>query len=343
MSRKIVLLVTIFLGFSWLNPVQAGFGVAPPKVKANQSLLPGSHFEQKIMISRSTGEAAVLESFIKADAFADWITIDRGEKFDMTEGELQVPMIVKVDVPKDAEIGDYRGEISIRLSPKGSEGKPGVAIAMGAVLDIDLNVSDKVFVEYNVRRMNMFDLYQLPTPWNYPIFFKFLYRVKVLTTIENTGNVEIAPTKMELEVFDLPEKNLLESVAVTRMNKVPANQTGDIVAYFPVNLAPGDYWGKIKVYNDDKVIDKQKIAFHVLAETKRPSGWYPWVLLGIYISAVLLILLSLFKIRIWTYIFKAVILFLWPFKWLLILSLGLLNKIKIAFFRWLHDKTSKYK
>ena len=91
-----------------LHPANAGFGISPPYVKSDR-LIPGSYYEQKITLLRSAADEnlqAVIS--IEAPEIASWISIDKGEQFDLPAGKLQVPMIVRVDVPDNAEIDNYK-------------------------------------------------------------------------------------------------------------------------------------------------------------------------------------------------------------------------------------------
>src|SRR3989339_452196 len=149
-------------------------------------------------------------------------------------------------LPDSAEIGDYKGYINVKIVPKVQSGGSGVSIALGARIDIDLRITDKAFLDFNVRRVSIPDFEQLGTPWKWPIFSWFFYRTKVEMKIENTGNIKVAPSKVHIDVYDLTEKELLESYDDNSIEKVEPFKTETVVASFPTKLKPGQYWGKIK-------------------------------------------------------------------------------------------------
>src|SRR3989339_2058268 len=112
-------------------------------------------------------------------------------------------MVVLIDVPSSAEIGNYQGYINIQVSPKGQGTGGGVAIALGARVDVDLNITKEAFLDFTIRKFDIPDIEMLSKPWSYPIFSRFFYKVKAEITVKNTGNVKVAPTKATLEVYDL--------------------------------------------------------------------------------------------------------------------------------------------
>ena len=61
----------------WVNQASAGFGISPPYVKSDR-LIPGTHYEQKISLLRSSAEEELTARvIINAPEIEDWITIDQ--------------------------------------------------------------------------------------------------------------------------------------------------------------------------------------------------------------------------------------------------------------------------
>ena len=223
MYKKYLLFLLFVIGgvLSCVSIAYAGFGIAPPYLKSKNPLSPGSHFEQKITLLRSASDGDLRANIVmNALEVADWITIDKGNNFLLPKGKSQVPMVVSVDVPKDAEVGDYDGYMSIQVLPADKKPGSGVAIALGARVDIELTVSDETFIEFLIRKVEIPKLETLGKPWNWKIFSWFFYRLKVVMTIENTGNIKIAPSQVHLDVYDLTEKKLLESHDDKRLKDV---------------------------------------------------------------------------------------------------------------------------
>src|SRR3989339_579957 len=237
MFKKALAIFIFFVCLTWSSGAQAGFGISPPYLKTDKPIFPGANYEQTITLLRSSAEDELTAKItVNAPEIESWIAIDKGYSFDLPKGQLRVPMMVRVNVPDSAEIGDYKGYINVKIVPKVQSGGSGVSIALGARIDIDLRITDKAFLDFNVRRVSIPDFEQLGTPWKWPIFSWFFYRTKVEMKIENTGN--------------------------------------------------------IKIYKDKDIIYKDKIAFTVMTHGELPSGTkigvWPWVLLSLYVSLVLL-------------------------------------------------------
>ncbi len=350
LNTKKLLLTTLMLSggiFVWQNSASAGFGISPPYVRTNK-IIPGSHYEQVVTLLRSSAEDDLQADVqVVAPDIASWISIDKGETFDLPKGKLQVPMIVKVDVPPDTEIGNYKGYLNIRVAPKGAQAQGGVAIALGARVDIDLTVTNEAFYDFLVRAVSIPDLEEPGWPWNWPIFSRFFYRVNMVMKVENTGNAKVAPTKVHIDIYDIGEKKLLESHDDKSVKKIEPYQTTDITASFPTELTPGEYWGKIKIYKDTEVVRTDQVAFTIYKPGAGPAGIvkigkWQWILLFGYIFIILAFIFTLIKIKIWRYIFKLLYLLSWPIRFLAKKSIELWQKTKLKFWRWLHKKSAKY-
>lgn len=347
MYRKLALFLCLMLLMSWGNIARAGFGISPPYVKTEKPVFAGSHFEQRITLLRSSADTDMdAQISIKAPEIESWISIKNGNTFDLPKGALQVPMIVAVDVPKDAEIGNYKGYINIRMAPKGASGGSGVAIALGARVDIDVDVTDQAMLDFIVSQINIPDFEVFKRPWNWKIFSMFFYRIKVGLDLENTGNTKIAPTNVHIDVYDLAEKNLLESHDDTSIEQVEPFERKIVYASYPTKLAAGSYWGHIKVYKDKSVVRKEKISFTVFPPGGSPTGvkmgFWPWFMLSAIVLVILLFIVLLIKLRSWRAVFRVLYIVFWPLIMILRLLKGLLKKLNKKFWRWMGKKASRY-
>jgi len=346
MNRKLLLILTFAIIFSlWTNQAQAGFGISPPYVKSDK-ILPGSHYEQKINLLRSSAEEDLkAEISINAPEISSWISIDKGETFNLPKGELRVPMIVRVDVPSDAAIGRYTGYINARIAPA-SDTKGGVAIALGARIDIDLNVTKDTFPDFLIRSISIPDLEELKAPWNWPVFSWLFYRIKIGMNIENTGNVKIAPSKVHLDVWDLNEKVLLQANDDKSIEKIDPFEVKTVVATFPTKLKAGQYWGKIKIYKNEEIVRDDKVAFTIVPPGSLPGGTklgpWPWLMLFGLIILALFIIWVLIKVKIWKYIFKMIYFICRPLIFIGKKIGALFKGLKYKFWRWMHKKASNY-
>ncbi len=341
-----VIIFSFVLFLSCVLEAQAGFGISPPYLKSDQ-LIPGTQYSQSISLLRSSAEDDLVANItVNAPDIESWISIDKGFTFDLPAGQLRVPMNVTIDVPADAPLGDYQGYLSVRISPKTKSGG-GVAVALGARIDIDLTLTKDTFPDFKVLTIQIPDFEELTPPWSWRFFRWFFYRIEMNMKIENTGNVDTAPTKVTMEVYDLTEKNLLETLSDTSFKKIKAYQTGTINASFPTQLGEGQYWGKIKVYKGNEIVHANKIAFTVAApgtlqNYNRQLGLWPWVLLSAVIVLAIICLLVLVKIKIWKYLITLLYWLAWPLRFLLGLFKKLLGAVREKFWSGMHARALNY-
>ncbi len=347
--KKLFWLVLLLLG-SLLIPTigRAGFGISPPFI-VNKQLFPGSHYEQKINLLRSSAEEDLeVEIKINAPEIASWIKVDKGEKFILPKGQFQVPMTVMINPPKNADLGNYKGNINVRVAPNKTPEGGGVAIALGARIDIDLTLTNVSFADFLVRLVSVPDFEVLEKPWNWKIFSRFFYRIKVVMNIQNKGNVPIGPSKVHIDVYDISNKTLLQSSDDKKIKPIEAFETGQAVASFPTNLPPGQYWAAVKIYKDNEVVNSYKLGFTIYNQGENPGGptklgYFPWLMMGGLILAGLATLLVLLRLRAWRLITS-------PTSFLLVLILRpivrtsylIYKKISDKFWKWISKKASKY-
>ena len=245
---SLILVIGILLSLSLVQITQAGFGISPPYVR-NDHLLPGSHFEQVITLTRSKPEEPVeIRVEIDAPEIKDWIKIAEGEKFVYPAGFQQFPMTVIVDVPADAGYSTYYGKMNIKAAPVGPEGQ--VRVALGAQADIRLTVSGEEYSDFKIRNISIPDLEE-----GWPI--------KFVVSLENLGNVKVRPSKVYLEIFDNFYQEKLESGEIVNMSWVDPFKVGESVGEFPIKLASGQYWANFEVYKEENVVLRDKIRFNV--------------------------------------------------------------------------------
>lgn len=351
--RKIGLVISLilFVFLAWAPPVLAGFGISPPNVRTNKPVFAGSHFEQKITLLRSSAEEVLTAKItVNAPEIESWIKIDQGFEFDLPKGNTRTPMIVIVDVPKDAEIGEYKGYMNVKVVPKESAGGGGVAIALGARIEIEINVTDEPFVEFLVRKVEISDFKTLGRPWNWSVFLglfdRLFYRVRVPMKIENTGNIKVAPTKVVLDVYDRLEKEIINTYTDESIKKVPPFATETVSASFPTKLPPGGYWGQVKIYKDNEIIRKDKLLFQITPYEGKdidtsPGAW-AWAVLGTIILIILIIIFVLIKVKIWRNLFKILFVLSWPARFVWIKIKQAAQALKIKFWKWMHKKSAEY-
>ncbi len=348
MRKKILIFLLFLMGLGWSEEASAGFGISPPYLK-NNFLIPGSSYEQTINLLRSSAEDELTANIeVDAPEIASWIKIDKGNSFILPKNEVRVPMTVRVDVPKNAEVGTYEGRMNVRVASAGTGG-PGVSVALGARIDISLTVTNESLTDFLIRQVLILDeTEELEWPWNvWPLKY-FFFRIKARLTLENKGNVKIAPSKVRLDIYD-PNMNLLESSNDKSLKKVEPFATEDIIASFPTNLTAGTYSGKISVFKGEQIVGTFKMGFdiHKAGELGgRALGPWPKILAAAVFVLIILLVFLFVKYRGWRiFIFLALV--IWAvlrtvFGPLAKLLAYIYQQLKKKIFEWALEKAREY-
>jgi hypothetical protein len=239
-----VLLVVLIPDFA-----QASFGITPPYVR-NTSLTRNITYEQQILLVRGDPSVPLkAEVVVDAPEIASWIEIVEGTLIALPRGEQKVPMTVRVRVPSDAEFKDYEGVIRIRTVPDDSVVNSGaVNISLGAQVQINLSVIDRRIEDFRVRKVSLGDL-------NEGRKFGWLYypgMIRFDMMIENTGNVDISPSRVEFKIYDFSGNLLLEETDnLGHIPEVAPYDTKDVTAEIPTRLPAGNYFVRFSIFNGD--------------------------------------------------------------------------------------------
>jgi hypothetical protein len=263
MSKFLVVLFLIPVFFLSIGVpfVEASFGITPPYVK-NTSLIRNSTYEQQILLVRGDPNVElVAEVTIDAPEIAGWIQIVEGNRIPLPKGEQKVPMTVRVTVPEEAEFKNYTGSIRIRTLPADGQVTPGaVSISLGALVDIDLSVIDKEIEDFRVRKISIGELNAgHKFAW---LFFPGKARVEMM--IENIGNVEVAPSKVDLRIYERTGTVLLEETKhVGKITKIKPYGTDTVTAEIPTRLPAGSYVARYRIYNGDDVKQEGDVSLTI--------------------------------------------------------------------------------
>jgi hypothetical protein len=258
-SLCIAILLFIILG---ADLALAGFGVTPPYVR-NTSLTRNSTYEQQILLVR--GDPTVpLKATVIVDApeIWDWIEIVEGTEFELPRGEQKVPMTVRIKVPENAEFKSYEGAIRIKTGATDDAVSSGaVNISLGAQVDIALNVIDKEIKDFRIRKINISDLNEgHKLGW---LFFPGKIRFGML--LENTGNIDVAPSKVSFKIYDATGNVLLEETkSKGKIKKVKPYATEEIIADLPTRLPAGTYIARYQIFNDEEIKQEGDVNLNVL-------------------------------------------------------------------------------
>jgi hypothetical protein len=289
-----VLFIPVLFSSVSVDFVHAGFGITPPYVR-NTSLIRNSTYEQQILLVRGeANEAQKAEIIIDAPEIESWIEIVEGAAIPMPRGEQKVPMTVRVTVPDDAEFKNYKGAIRIRtVADDGQVTSGAVNISLGARVDIDLDVIDKVIKDFRVRRISVGELNEgKKFAW---LFFPGKINFEML--IENTGNIEIAPSEVKFRIFERTGKVLLEETDnIGKMDKILPYATSITNAEIPTRLPSGSYLVRYQIFNDQDIKQEGELSLTISpAGTLQTAGFG---FIGLSLAHKISILLPIFSIII---------------------------------------------
>lgn len=255
----IVLLGVLFFG--GVHVAHAGFGITPPYVN-NDRLTRGTVYEQRITLVRSdpTNDQKA-EISLNIPGVESWFIVDKGTSFILPAGETQVPIVISVTVPADAEYTRHQGTIRIRTSSASDQPGGGVSIALGAQIDVDIKVVDKIF-DFDVRRIRIADLEEGHTKWG--LFFPA--KIRFSMTIENTGNEVYGPTKVKFDIYDSEGEQMLETTYNTnKIEQIEPFAIKEVLAELPTRLPVGRYTAKYTIYKGEDIAQQNQINLSVAA------------------------------------------------------------------------------
>lgn len=136
-------LIILLVSLGFVQIVQAITGITPPNIN-HDFLGRGSYFEQKITLIRENpvDDLKVKATIDEESEIKNWLSIDKGSEFIMPKGERKVSITIGINVPKNAEYKNYKGNIRLKTElPEGGE-SGSVAIATGIRIGINVDVID---------------------------------------------------------------------------------------------------------------------------------------------------------------------------------------------------------
>lgn len=279
MYKRMGLFVLLMTLLAFPLFADAGFGISPGKI-VEDNLVPDSHFERVIYLVQSSPDKDLpVEASVESKDIEDWISFKGGEQFTIPAGIQQFPLEFSIDVPEDAELGLYKAFIRVNTIPVEESVDGQVAIALGGRVDVEITVGDNIVEEYNVQSIEILDI-------------KEGEDLKVILKIENTGNVSTAPSFVSFELFNRFGNVRLayaENHEIEKTRSFSVNEQ-EVAFDYDGKLAPGEYWGEIKVYdNDGELVKELRTVFDItekplLAKILKIGG----ITLGILIALAIL-------------------------------------------------------
>jgi len=259
--RILAALVFVAALFGQAGIAHAGFGITPPYVQ-NERLTRGAVFEQRITLVRSDPVDDLKVQITKnIPGIESWFEIDQGAEFIMPKGTTQMPIVVTVRVPQDAEYKVYTGAIRVRTSSAEVSQGGGVSIALGAQIDVSVTVVDKIY-DFDIRRIRLIDLEEGYRKWS----LYFPGKIRFFMTVENTGNTEFGPTKVRMDIYDMDKATLLETIENTnRIETVAPFAVKEVVAELPTRVPAGRYLAKYTIFKNADIAEQSEITLSVSA------------------------------------------------------------------------------
>ena len=213
------------------------FGISPPYI-VNENLKPGSNFVYVIDLNTNDpSEDMRVEAMILGDPeVAEWLSIQNADSLMMMKGQKHTPMNVSVNIPEDAKLGKYKGNIRIKVVPKNIDQKDTISILLGANLTVDLNVINYDVTDYWIKSVIV-----KPVKVGQP--------VKLNVTLKNLGNVNIAEVPADVELYDYDTNDFVAKASGSKLTTQVQPHTmkeAEMAVVFP-DLPVGKYWAKINM------------------------------------------------------------------------------------------------
>jgi hypothetical protein len=288
-KNKFLFILLLLIFFPIIT--KAGFGLSPGIVDIKEALR-GSSFEKVFVISRSDPVENLIVTVEPLGDTATWFQFDRGNKFTYPAGEKQFPIKSVITVPAGTPNGTYAGKIRFygTAEKTANENGASVGVVMGALADINITVTDK-----QVKGFRLIGLQAEKAVAGESLMLAL--------TLENTGNVDIQPSYIVVELFDKFHRLQLASFTVSKFDgSVKVQSSGKIFAKVPWMIPDaGNYWAEISIFGDkNQFITKESLPFDALPSTGLKSitgnqGSIIYVLLG-GILLLLIILIIVFLV-----------------------------------------------
>jgi len=186
-----------------------------------------------------------------------WITIPEQKDLIMRIGQTKLPMKVTIDVPKNAALKNYRGSIYITLSAMKEDTSLGggeVGIALGANISIDITVVGDKVVDYWIKSIS-----------NDPIQEGNPLSLKV--EVENLGNTEVREIEGQIDIYNNPQKENLDSFPLAPLDKplLPDDTRISRITFEDIMLDAGEYILVAKAFKDEKVVYENRMVQKIIA------------------------------------------------------------------------------
>jgi hypothetical protein len=254
-----IILILLFSALFIIGKVNAGFGISPASIN-NNNVIPGTQLEYEINVSlpQTDNESTVI---IKRELgeINDWIKILPSENIKVERGSSLKKVQLIISVPSNASFREYLGALQIYVQT-GVTTQNGNVVQTAVKYDIRLTLSNTETSGFVIRAVNM------PA-------VKVGSDIKVVSKIENIGNVDGTISSIDLEIRDI-NQNLIDTLSNNSIGIIPAGQIIDITSRYPNSLGVGDYFVTVKAIYDGQVLIKDKQLLKVLPLVQEESSFF---------------------------------------------------------------------
>jgi hypothetical protein len=115
--------ITLARQFAAMSPdaFAGSFGFAPGSIDLGE-LQPGASARQTMTLMRGSAErAGTVDIWIRGPVLASWLTIEHGRQVPFPKGEQRIEFDILLEVPVDAQAGNYQSDLEFVLRDGGKE------------------------------------------------------------------------------------------------------------------------------------------------------------------------------------------------------------------------------
>lgn len=250
-------LLAVFVGIVLFVPghaLAAAFGVSPPWIE-NENIKPGTNFVYVINLSANelSDDMKVVAEFSGDPEIAQWLMIANKDSLTMAKGQSVTPMSVNVNVPADAKVGEYKGNLKLSLASE-KAGTDNIAILLGGNIAITLGVVDKDVTDYWVQSISADPIAEGQA-------------IDLKLSVKNLGNTDLKNLLTKVAVIDPKTgETVTEGSAENLTVPVYPQTMGETGLSIPApDLKTGNYSLDVEAFKDGKSAYKNRLFFAVTA------------------------------------------------------------------------------
>jgi hypothetical protein len=230
----------------------AAFGVSPPWI-TNDNLKPDSHYVYVIDLSTndSSQEMVVSSKITGSPEILKWVTIKDKDNLTMPVGQQHTSMYVEVNVPKDAKVGRYSGDIALTVAPRNLN-PDNISILLGGNIAIQLKVVNYDVSDFTVKSMALNPIIQ-----GQPLVLN--------AEIKNMGNTPLSSLETKVQVLDYKTEKPVTNLTGGTLNRVIYPQSTDTAQMeLPAkNLMAGQYWVKVDALKAGRSVYQNRLYMEI--------------------------------------------------------------------------------